>query len=934
MNLNSVRKSRAPLALFLGVAVFAVSGYAQTTAPQEEKEAVKMEKFVTTGTRIGTVADQLDIPVVSIGAVQMQQAPHVELADYLRDLPAFTGAGNGNDSVTNGGGGWRTIDLRGLGSAYTLVLINGRPLAFTNTQQVSDVNQIPTSAIDHVEVLTSGASAVYGTNAIGGVVNVITKSGQNGGEVSAFYGDVSHTDLGRKQFAFSYTASDSKMDILVGAQYFKQGGVYSPDFGWSYFPGPTSNTFPYRMSMPKSLFTPGATGSANYLVKWKPGEGGRRDAASPSDFRLYQGGLPNLANPDAGFDGFPFFLYTPLIRPEERYNFYTFTTFHINENLTFHADLMYRYGFSHNQLAPAAVPVPSLGAIVIPATNYWNQKIFGENAVPITAGGWRLLGLGPRLDENEVSDAWFNTGFEGKCGDWKWSALALYTQDFWEDREGNSGSLPKLNELLALTTPDAFNPFTSLTGTNASLWDQIRVDAYDRQRTRLTNLQATLSNDNLYQMSAGAIKGVVEVEWNKFRAYDHPDALVRATPLGFNGTPNNTDGDRTTWGVSAEVDVPIMKELSTRLAGRQDHYSDFGGVSVGQGSIRYQPTKELLLRGSWGQGFLAPSILQLHEGQQVNNPTFLDPSAKNSDGSWGANTQVNITRVGNPKLQPEHSHTWDLGVAWSPQAVKNLTFTLDYWNIVQTDVVSSAEDYASIIAERFWQALGSSDAARDAAARNPTSLAAAVAQIYQQTGVTVLWEPDGGPDGLGGLSQNNTAIANVYRTNLAGVKTHGYDLGVQFSYDVGNLGTFGWDTKATYQQSFQYQALQGEPFLELAGFYKSSFEGAWPKWRVASTLSWKWKNLDVNATWHHINHIALIDGVDPTFGNDHLYSYDTWDFNVGYVLPWTKTQILIGVENAFDKLPPRTSFATNNFVGAGTYDVKGCFYYARVTQKF
>ena len=95
-----------------------------------------------------------------------------------------------------------------------------------------------------------------------------------------------------------------------------------------------------------------------------------------------------------------------------------------------------------------------------------------------------------------------------------------------------------------------------------------------------------------------------------------------------------------------------------------------------------------------------------------------------------------------------------------------------------------------------------------------------------------------------------------------------------------------------------------------------------------------WKNLNVEATWHHIQHVTLEDGLDTVFNTDHLYSYDTWDFNAGYVLPWIKTQVQVGVENAFDKIPPRTSGATNNFVPAGGYDVKGMFYYARVTQKF
>src|SRR5690606_22422464 len=108
-------------------------------------------------------------------------------------------------------------------------------------------------------------------------------------------------------------------------------------------PGPTPNTYPLRLVMPNSLFTPGATGMGNYVVKWKPGEGGRRDASSPSDFREYQGELPDVANPDQGGDMFPFYLYTPLLRPEERYNAFAFTTYQVNDNIRIFGDLMYRW---------------------------------------------------------------------------------------------------------------------------------------------------------------------------------------------------------------------------------------------------------------------------------------------------------------------------------------------------------------------------------------------------------------------------------------------------------------------------------------------------------------------------------------------------------------------------------------------------------------
>ncbi len=950
MNKLPSRKFMAVLSLFATAGLFAVTARAQapaaTTSPASGaagNEPVKMEEFVTTGSRFGTAATQADIPITLISKTQIDQTPVVEVADYLKAFPAFSGAGNTNDSVTNGGTGGRFIDLRGLGTSYTLVLINGRRLAYQGTSNTVDVNQVPVTAVDHVEVLTSGASAVYGSDAIGGVVNIITRKGQNGGEINAYFGDThgfnTKTNLDRKQWAFSFNASNDKIDVLVGGQYFKQGGIYSPDYFWSAAPGPTSNTFPFRMTMPNSLFTPGATGNGNYLVKWKPGEGGPRDAASPSDFRLYNGALPNLANPDAGGDGFPFYLYTPLLRPEERYNFFTFTSYQLNDNVKIFGDLMYRYSYSYNALAPAAVPIPALGAIVIPKTNYWNQKIFGANAVDITAGGWRLFPLGPRLDTAETTSIWFNGGVEGKVADWNWKVEGLFTQDLTQFLSGNTTSAELLNQYLALTTPDALNPFSSKTDANTAIWNTIRRNAYVNDRSRLSNLSATVDG-KLFDAPAGPVNTALTLEWNKLRAYSHPDALTQATPLGFNGTPNPTDGDRTQWGVSAEASVPIVTDFTARVAGRHDDYSDFGGVNVGQIALRYQPTKEVLFRGSYGQGFLAPSILDLHEGPQITNPTFIDPTMKNAkpdgtwDGTWGGANQVSITRVGNPNLQPEKADMYNVGVAWSPKEIKGLTLSLDYWNIKQTNVVSTAENYAAIVAKRFWEALGSSDAARDAAARNPTTLAAAVAQIKTQTGVTVEWDPDGGSNGLGGLSQNNVAETGVYRTNLAGTKTDGFDISGNYAYNTPDMGTFSLDLKATYTRAFDYQALVGEAYDKLAGVYSSSFEGAWPKWRASSVLGWNWKGVGANATYHFNQRTKLEDGFDSVYNRDYLPSFNTWDFQASYKLPWTKSVLTLGVENAFNVLPPLTSYALNNFVPAGVGDVKGRYVYARFSQKF
>jgi iron complex outermembrane receptor protein len=944
MKLNSARKFTAALGLFAGLGVVVSWAQPAPASPaKKDDQPIMMEKVVTTGTRLGTAASQADIPIVVIGKLQIEQTPVVEVADYLKNLPAFTGSGNTNESITNGGSGGRSVDLRGLGSQYTLVLINGRRLSYSGTGNVVDVNQIPESAVDHLEVVTNGASAVYGSEAIGGVVNIITKKGYTGAEVNAYFGDTFNSpkkDLSRRQFSFNVGSSDGKMEFLFGGQYFKQNGIYSNDNPWSSSPGPTSNTFPYRFRVSNAVaqnvfgITSGfGTAETDIVVKWKPGEGGRRDAAAPADFRVYQGRLPNVANPDAGGDQFPFYLYTPLLRPEERYNFFTFTSYQLNENVKAFGSLMYRYAYSYNQLAPAAVPVPALGAIKIPATNYWNQRLFGAKAVDIVKGGWRFVPLGPRLDTAELTGVWTNAGLEGKLADYNWRIEALFTQEIRQFMNGGTTSVDLLNAELAKDTPDAFNPFSSKLEANAAIWNRIKREAYDNQRSRLGNLTAQIDG-KIFDTNAGPVNGALSAEWNKLRAYDHPDALNKAIPLGFNGTGESTDAARTTWGVAAEVDIPILKELSLRPAGRHDNYSDFGGVTVGQAAIRYTPNKEMLFRGSFGQGFIAPSLLQLYEGAQVTNPVFFDPSSRNSATSWGANNQVSMTRIGNSRLQPEKADMFNLGFAYSPNAIKNLTVTIDYWNVKQTNVVSSAESYAAIVARRFWEALGSTDAARDTAARNPTTRAAAVNQIRQSTGVTVVYDPSGGANSLGGLSVDEIALQNVYRTNLAGAKAAGVDLAVSYQYRTPAWGTYTIDVKGTYTQQYDQQAMVGEPYQKLAGLYSTAYEGGWPRWRIASVLGWSMKDWGANIVWHYTKKITLQDGMDATYGRDFLPQFSTFDAQVSYKLPWLKSHIQLGVENAFAKVPPLTEFALNNDVPAGLYDVKGRMYYVRFSQKF
>ena len=926
---GGARSPRLRALLLLGATLLPALVSGQNPGTEKSGEAsdtVKLDAFVTTGTRIGTAASQSDMPVTVMTRAQFEQTSFVEVADLLKTLPAFTGGGNLNDSSTNGGDGGRYVDLRGLGSQYTLVLLNGRRLAYSGVQNVVNVNQIPVSAVERVEVLASGASAIYGTDAIGGVVNVITRK-MNGGELNGYYANTDHqTNNSRRQFSLSWGGTEGRIDFVIGAQYFRQNGIYSSDFDWSRKPGPTSNTFPYRMVLPNNLFTPGAAGSTAYVVKWKQSEGGPRDATTRADFRPYNGTLPDLANPDNGGDMFPFFLFTPLVRPEERWNVSAFTTFRLNENTTFYADLMYNYSYSYNQLAPAAQPMR--GAIVIPATNFWNQRIFGPSAVAIDTGGWRLLGLGTRIDTNERVSGWFNFGVKGKFRDWNYELSNTFTQENRQDLNGNGGSLDALNAALALTTQAAFNPFTSNPATNAFYWDQLRRDAFTNIRSRMMNTEFSASGP-LFAVPAGEAQGAFSLNYQNQSAYSRPDAQALAGSAGWNRVGEATQGSRKIYGAAAELQAPLVKDVSLRLAGRWDHYSDFGNARVWQAALRYQATKELIFRGSFGKGYIAPSILQLYEGEQETNPTLYDPTVKNPDGTWGASRQLGMTRVGNRALKPEKADSWNAGFAWSPKEIKGLTVTLDYYRITQKNVIASAESTASRLIEEFWNALGTTDAARDAAARNVATRTGIINAIAARTGIVLEYSDVGGDPGLGGIDFVNRA----YRSNLSLSSTEGIDVSLNYTRRLGDWGNLILDWNTSYMLHSQQQSFAGSPKDEFAGRYSAAAEGGWPRLRSRFSPTWTFKRFQATAAVNYVSKLQLGD-FDASYNRDVLPAWITYDAQVSYQLPWFNTTVAIGCENLGNKPPQQTTQATNNDTPAGLYDVKGRFYYARLTTKF
>lgn len=958
-NINKL-SSAIKFALFVG----ATSTLATASAFAQDKpeEAKELQRVDVVGSRIKRVDTETSQPVFVLTKQAIAEQGLTSIGDVIQNLSA-----NGstlNTTFNNGGNGETRVSLRNLGSNRTLVLVNGRRwVGGTGLGGAVDLNTIPTSAVERIEVLKDGASTLYGSDAIAGVVNIVLKSNYEGAEFNAYYGQFNEGDGARQSadVAIGSASEDGRFSTMIGASYVQEDPVYAGDRAISAEPifgtGVTfgSSTVPGgRFALCNGVYN-GATGTCS-VAQTRPNGTVGQFTYDPG-----QSGL-NWRNRT----GADFYNYAPanyLLTPQERISTFARGRFQITDNVSFDAQLTYSNRKSEQLLASMPVvlgsgPGAGLQARQITISQFSQYNPFGIQVSRIQR---RAIETGGRSYKQNVDTFGFSGALEGsfEIGDrfFTWDAGMVYARNDQNDTtDGLFNVLALRNSLgpslggvcytdgtftTAITGCVPLNLLGNVGTITPEMLAYSTFVAHDETGYTMKQYFANVSGD-LFELPGGMMSFAFGLEKREESGFDQPDALIASgNTTGNARTP--TAGAYSLDEAYLELAIPVLKDvfmaksLEFSLATRYSDYSNFGNTTNSKFGFKWKPVDSLLIRGNWSEGFRAPSINELFQGVSDSFPQVVDPCNDVSfpflDGVQQArcvaqgvpgddlnpltpfqggydqsNPQIRTSVGGNPNLTPETSEAITFGFVWSPDFIKGFDVSLDYWKI---DIENTIGSYGAqfildqCIVEGF----------------------ANFCTLYTRN-------PLGEVDTLlsAGLNSGATTV-------------DGIDLTMNYKVDVGNWGNlaFNWDTTYTHNNESDQDADGDIDSLD-GGSVIGIYQDRNNNWKYRSNLSIRWTKGDFGASLasrFYSDQVETCGLVPYGFGNlctdpandiNHIGATTYHDMQFTYKAPWN-AKISLGINNVFEKDPP-LAFSTSNNTFDPNYEVPGRFWYMKYEQKF
>lgn len=944
-------KNRNPLYDAVRYALAAGLGLAGTSGAvfaQEEEDSAELDKIEVTGSRIKRTDIEGASPVFVIQREDIERTGLTSVGDLLQDLPVAGAALN--TQFNNGGNGATYLNLRNLGSNRLLVLVNGRRWVTSLAGRV-DLNDIPVAIVKRIEVLKDGASAIYGSDAIAGVVNIITRDDFEGAQANAYIGQYDENDGEIQFYDFSIGTSSDRGSVFFNVSYAQQEDVFAGDRRISAEPQfGTGNAFG-SSGTPQGRIGAGALGS--FALVSDPGTnvtgpGGLGAAAfRPGDF--------SFGAPGDGGDRFNFAPDNYLLTPYERTNVFVQGRYELTDTIAVSAEATYNQRKSDQLLAPTPLFLGLFGSgfasgVGVSAANPFNP--FGIDLLPSTwLLGRRMVEAGPRNFFQDVDNFRFGIGFEGsfQIGEryFDWDVNYVYGDRSRDDIAEGRVNVQRVQNALGANCGNIAGcvPLNVFGGQGANGEGTItpamlNYILYTEQSTRgniLRDYSANLTGE-LFDLPAGPLGFAIGYEKRQEEGFDQPDALV-ASGITSGNARQPTNGSFSVDEFYAEIAVPLLagvtgaERLDLSLAMRYSDFDTFGDTTNFKIGLEWQPIADLLVRGTWAEGFRAPNIAELFSGQGDSFPTISDPCSDfngvtdgsvataqqiqncisqgvPADGSYvQANAQIRITTGSNPNLSPETSESYTIGIVYSPSWLDGLDITLDYYDIELDDSISS------IGAQTILNACA-------------TSLN--FCELIQR-------------NSIGGVTDLLAA-----GTNIGGNQVQGVDMLTTYSFPETKFGFFraAWDI-AYQSENIRIAAdSSGNPTIvnDRVGFDVG--DGAFARWK--STLDINWSYGDWDATWgmQYIHGLRESCAVPPAFGfcniNDangnptqrKLGAVTYHDVQVSYHLSQYDTRFTLGVDNIFDKGPPLSTTAFANSYNAADYRTPGAFPYLRITTDF
>lgn len=968
MNELLVRKLRTSQAMFAGaLGLTAVTGNAQT-APTNDQE-VKLDKFVVTGSYIpttGTAAEATISPVVRIDRRVIEQSGFTNTAELLQRINVSNG---GAIPISNNATGFTaaasSTSLRGLGPEATLVLINGRrvapyPIGAGGTTAFVDLNSIPLAAVENIEVLKDGASALYGADAVAGVVNIILRKGIDGTEAAVTYGNTTNKDSSETIASIVSGAQTENANVLVGFSYYNREAIFNRDRDYSAIGFRSTNSSPANLEVtPAAVLEAGGTvpasvpADARFLYATS-GTGANNNGLLPASAYTYQAsaaGYPSRYNTNAASGAYPERKVVGSFASAERNILGT-------ENIKAFVDGSYTNVRTENQLAPGATGNFSGSGteLVIPARTASPLPLADGRARAAVAGAFnrfnpfnqdltsrtrlRLAEFGNRVYDDETDAFRVATGIRGEniMEKWNFEAAFSYSEIQADSREQQVSSSrfnrllneadpiynPSSSEYIGTTVPyNPFGFFGNPIANNSQVVDFAKVVVKNSNESKLTGFNFVASTNELFSVPAGEVGLAFGGDYRQERLNQYPDAYSGTGDVIGSSPAATTQGQRKIAGVFVETAVPILRNvpgaytLDTNVAVRHEEFlTSDRKATVPKFGLKWQPLDDTLsIRTTWSRSFREPSLYELY-----STPTSLLAPVTNPV-SGASESEQDVTIAGNRRLAAEKSRTLNLGVVWSPKGVlAGFSASIDYFKIIRKGTVEG--DYQDLV-NRFF--------GRD--------LRGNVVPGGLRPGESVDLFTDGS------IRTVNALFQNVGRTEVDGL-----DLGAEYALNTDTAGRFVLAASATWTRSYQKTVLPGGPLLELIGNDAGvdnpadigTADDAYLKWKGRTTLDWSLGG------WSAVLGATYTDGfnyIDPgTEEGARAASTIIWDAQVGFNFrdqfgPWLRdTKATVGVRNLFDKDPPYVAGSAVGFNSANyptfLYNSEGQFVYVSLERKF
>jgi len=885
---RKLQVSDMALAVRLALGVGAVAGLMQQVQAQETAvNAVPVPKVEITGSAIRRIESETALPVQVITREEIDKAGVTTASELMARVSANVGGLTDGASINVGGDqrGFNSANLRGIGTSSTLVLLNGRRMAnFASPGDDTgvDLNNIPAAAIQRVEVLLDGASALYGTDAIGGVINFITRKDFQGLELNGYGSKTQEGGAGKRTASLSAGTGDLGRDgynVFAVLDVQRTGALNT-----------SQRKFIDDLHIPERLphLLSGYTSPANIRLT-----GAQRDYLQEQGFtingkpitnRTINLSLPTCAPPanlylpngTGGVDActYNYMGDTELYPKSDKVNLLSRGVLQINPDNQLFAEVALSNSKTNYVGSTARVTAP-INYKRIPALAKYDLSSDEASADDDVVGDvtlrMRINEAGRRTSELTSASQRIVVGLTGSANGWDYDVALNHSVNTIKDKDTHGYVL--YDKLLKGIYDGVINPFGPSGAAGVALLDSIQVNDDVRHARGVMDSVDFKVSHALGQLAGGDAALAVGGEVRHERTDFNPSALLMSDNINNDSAPEGgraTSDKRSVQAVYGELLLPFTKQLEAQISARYDHYQVVGGAASPKIGLSYTPDKTMLFRASAGRGFRAPSMSDLYR------PTVYSTTATLPDPVYCATVNNNYAdcadnwntrRYSNANLKPEHSRQFSLGMVLEP--VKNASLSLDYWNIKRTDLISELGD--DVI-------LGN----------------------LAKYGNLVHRDADG-----------NIDYIELRKENRGAQLASGLDLTADYRGATTPIGRFGAHLSGTYVLQSKIQNSVGDDYLSNLGRFVT--DSVVQRWRHTITFDWDQGPFSASlsntySSGYEDQNTAINTDDGSVVAKNHVKAYTLWDLSGAWQVN-KALKLRAGVQNLLNTAPPYSNQA-------------------------